>query len=147
VVFTKLQVPIRGPLVRAKSRSSVNSMDFVIVKMAAFASERNPRRWRALRNFVAVLLRWQFVQSRALLLKAHNKSSLMTWYDGELESRLHAASVRNPFVNPEHHRFVQAKHELDPCNLFSNEFSDRICQARDDRPERALLAASFSNQE
>jgi FAD/FMN-containing dehydrogenase len=46
---------------------------------------------------------------------------------------------------PEHHRFVQAKRELDPCNVFSNEFSDRICQAptpqRDDA-ERAPLVAS-----
>ena len=30
---------------------------------------------------------------------------------------------------PEHHRFVEAKRELDPANLFSNAFSDRICDA------------------
>jgi FAD/FMN-containing dehydrogenase len=29
---------------------------------------------------------------------------------------------------PDHHRFVAAKHELDPDNVFSNAFSDRICQ-------------------
>jgi FAD/FMN-containing dehydrogenase len=34
---------------------------------------------------------------------------------------------------PEHHRFVEAKPELDPWNVFSNAFSDRIC-ALEDQP-------------
>ena len=30
---------------------------------------------------------------------------------------------------PEHHRFVEAKRELDPGNVFSNQLSDAICFA------------------
>jgi FAD/FMN-containing dehydrogenase len=165
---------------------------------------------------------------RQAALRTHSKGALLTWYDAELESRLHAAFARRPFVNleyavaldrfdaavarlatvyarhashpmafvsfrpvgaddagylvaskgqavvyvditwveeleraglyaevervlielggrcswarhiysepaaflrnyPEHHRFVAAKRELDPLNLFANAFSDRIC--------------------
>jgi FAD/FMN-containing dehydrogenase len=228
IVFTKLQVPIPGPLVRAKARSSTRSLDIVLVKIVAFANERQPRRWRRVRQLLSRWTTWQFKLGRSSLLKDHNKGGLFTWYDGELESRLHAAFVKHPFVNleyaiplnrcdqavnelrllfkeypvqamsfmglrpvgaddagylappkgrdvvyfdipyvadlestgvyaaierkclelggrcswsrliyaspheflrnyPEHSKFVEAKRELDPSNVFSNEFSDRIC--------------------
>jgi len=49
-------------------------------------------------------------------------------------SRLICSEPREFLKNyPEHHRFVQAKRELDPWNVFSNAFSDRICFP-DDQP-------------
>jgi FAD/FMN-containing dehydrogenase len=234
LVFTKVQVPIRGPLVRARSRSMLTRFDIFVIRLVAFANERNPRRWRRLRDGLNRVLTWQLRQGREALLERHNKGALVTWYDAELESRLHAAFARHPFVNleyavpldrldavvaalgtvvrsyrlrtmsaiglrpvgaddagylaapkgqqvayvdipyvadlektglyaeiertliafggrcswsrlifsapaeflrnyPEHHRFVEAKQELDPCGVFSNAFSDRISTRPDAR--------------
>jgi FAD/FMN-containing dehydrogenase len=41
---------------------------------------------------------------------------------------------------PEHHRFVDAKRELDPDSVFSNEFSDRICEALRPQVRGAFMA-------
>jgi L-gulono-1,4-lactone dehydrogenase len=230
IVFTKIQVPIHGPVVLARSRSTVTPIDAFTIKLVAFANERNPRRWRRLRRMVGGLVANQFHQSREKLLATHRKEMLCTWYDAEIDSRLHAAFTTNPFVNleyavpldridevieelrtllpnyplqamsavalrpvgaddlgylappkgqavmyvdvpyvadlertnlyleiervllrfggrcswsrliyaqprdflqnyPEHPRFVDAKHQLDPANVFSNAFSDAICVA------------------
>jgi FAD/FMN-containing dehydrogenase len=232
LVFTKIQVPIRGPLVRARTRTIATSLDLAVIKMVAFANERNPKRWLRLRRLLSRGLRWLVVTFRQELLQSPDKGGLLTWYDAELESRLHAAFVRHPFVNleyaiplvrcdetmnalralfrrfpaqtmnavglrpvgsddagylvatkdqaavyvdlpyvadlertglyaaverlciarggrcawsrliysppdqflknyPDHHRFVAAKRELDPWNVFSNAFSDRICFSQD----------------
>jgi len=234
MVFTKIQSPIPGPLVRPGARTILTPSDLVLIKVVAFANERNPKRWRRLRRQLSLVLRWLVPALLPLVLQSHDKKGLLTWYDAELESRLHAAFVRHPFVNleyavpltrcndamrelrtlfarypaqvmnavgirpvgadtagylaapkdqavayldlpyvaelerlglyaevervclalggrcswsrlicsepreflknyPEHHRFVQAKRELDPWNVFSNAFSDRICFP-DDQP-------------
>ena len=36
------------------------------------------------------------------MLQVPDKGALMTWYDAELSSRLHAAFVRHPFVDLEY---------------------------------------------
>jgi hypothetical protein len=51
-------------------------------------------------------------------VSGHNKGALLTWYDAELESRLHAAFARRPFVNLEYavplDRFDEAVARLAP---------------------------------
>jgi FAD/FMN-containing dehydrogenase len=228
LVFTKIQAPIRGPLVRARDRSIMTRFDDLVAAAGAFANERNPRRWKRTRRAVGGIFDSLATRYRQALVSGHNKGALLTWYDAELESRLHAAFARRPFVNleyavpldrfdeavarlapiyarhashpmafisfrpvgaddagylvaskgqavvyvditwveelertglyaeveqalialggrcswarriysepgaflrnyPEHHRFIAAKQELDPLNLFANAFSDRIC--------------------
>jgi L-gulonolactone oxidase len=102
IVFTKVQVPIHGPVVRARSRSTVTPLDAFAIKLVAFADERNPRRWRRLRRVVGRLVAKQFHQNREKLLATHTKEMLCTWYDAEVDSRLHAAFATNPFVNLEY---------------------------------------------
>jgi FAD/FMN-containing dehydrogenase len=102
IVFTKIQVPIHGPMVRALSRSTVTRLDAFTIKLVAFADERNPRRWRRLRRMVGRLVAKQFQQNREKLLATHSKEMLCTWYDAEIDSRLHTAFATHPFVNLEY---------------------------------------------
>jgi L-gulonolactone oxidase len=239
LVNTKVQVPIRGPLVSARATTLHNLVDVLIIWLFAFGNMRQPTRWRRLRYVTQGWMKRQTRRHREKLLE-HSRGKLLRWTDAELDSRLHAAVGASRFVNleyavpldrcdetvnrlrvlfarfgdesktggrapfvdfppvgfrpvgpddagylaapkgqavayfdipyiadveatglyaamertfialggrcswsrlayatpeeflqnyPEHHRFVDAKRELDPDNVFSNEFSDRICEA------------------
>jgi L-gulonolactone oxidase len=227
LVSSKIQVPVRGPLVRATHNTLLNSTDIVALKLVSFAQERNATTWLWLRRVLSHLVNKGAIKT-ASGYKSINRGHLLSWNDGELESRMHASFTTAPFVNFEyavpldrideavpaivetmrrypvhamsmislrpvgadslgymapplgqavvyvdipyvenlertgvyaevekvclrfggrcswsrllfsdvrdilknftmHDRFLEAKRELDPCNVFSNKFSDRFC--------------------